>query len=460
MHLTADHFTAAGKSGGEGRSSMPERVTIIGGGLAGSEAAWQLARRGVKVRLWEMRPHRLTPAHRTGKLGELVCSNSLRSKEITSAVGLLKEEMRRLGSLIMEAALASEVPAGKALAVDREQFADYITQRLSEHPLVEIVRQEVRQIPREGLVIVATGPLTSEALAQDLQRLTGEDYFHFYDAIAPIVYADSLDWEKVFRADRYGKGPGSYVNCPLTKEDYERLVEALLSAEKVPLHPFEEPRYFEGCLPIEVMAERGRETLRYGPMKPVGLVDPRTGREPYAVVQLRPENREGTLYNLVGFQTKLKYHEQERVFRLIPGLEKAEFARYGSIHRNSFVCAPRVLRPTLQLKAEPRVFLAGQITGVEGYVESTAMGLLAGMNAARLLQGKDLVVPPPETAHGALVRYLMEADPRHFQPMNINWGLFPPLPKRKRLPKRERYRLLAERALKALEEWLREIGEA
>ncbi|RUM88698.1 MAG: methylenetetrahydrofolate--tRNA-(uracil(54)-C(5))-methyltransferase (FADH(2)-oxidizing) TrmFO [Thermodesulfatator sp.] len=439
---------------------MPERVTIIGGGLAGSEAAWQLARRGVKVRLWEMRPHRLTPAHRTGKLGELVCSNSLRSKEITSAVGLLKEEMRRLGSLIMEAALASEVPAGKALAVDREQFADYITQRLSEHPLVEIVRQEVRQIPREGLVIVATGPLTSEALAQDLQRLTGEDYFHFYDAIAPIVYADSLDWEKVFRADRYGKGPGSYVNCPLTKEDYERLVEALLSAEKVPLHPFEEPRYFEGCLPIEVMAERGRETLRYGPMKPVGLVDPRTGREPYAVVQLRPENREGTLYNLVGFQTKLKYHEQERVFRLIPGLEKAEFARYGSIHRNSFVCAPRVLRPTLQLKAEPRVFLAGQITGVEGYVESTAMGLLAGMNAARLLQGKDLVVPPPETAHGALVRYLMEADPRHFQPMNINWGLFPPLPKRKRLPKRERYRLLAERALKALEEWLREIGEA
>ncbi|QJA05563.1 methylenetetrahydrofolate--tRNA-(uracil(54)-C(5))-methyltransferase (FADH(2)-oxidizing) TrmFO [Thermosulfurimonas marina] len=443
---------------------MPERVTIIGGGLAGSEAAWQLARRGVPVRLYEMRPRKLTPAHRTGKLGELVCSNSLRSKEITSAVGLLKEEMRRLGSLVMEAALASEVPAGKALAVDRERFAEYITRRLSEHPLVEIVREEVREIPREGLVIVATGPLTSEALAEDLKRLTGEDYFHFYDAIAPIVYADSLDWEKVFRADRYGEGEGAYVNCPLTKEEYERFVEALLSAEKVPLHPFEEPRYFEGCLPIEVMAERGRDTLRYGPMKPVGLVDPRTGREPYAVVQLRPENREGTLYNLVGFQTKLKYHEQERVFRMIPGLERAEFARYGSIHRNSFVCAPRVLRPTLQLKAEPRVFLAGQITGVEGYVESTAMGLLAGMNAARIFRGKDPVVPPPETAHGALVRYLMEADPRHFQPMNVNWGLFPPLslpPKeRKRLPKRERYRLMAERALLRLEEWLREIGEA
>ena len=443
---------------------MPERVTVIGGGLAGSEATWQLVRRGVRVRLYEMRPRKLTPAHRTGKLAELVCSNSLRSREITSAVGLLKEEMRRLSSLIMEAALVSEVPAGKALAVDRELFAAYVTRRLEEHPRVEIVREEVSQIPREGLVIVATGPLTSEALAQDLKRLTGEDYFHFYDAIAPIVYADSIDWDRVFRADRYGKGEGAYVNCPLTREEYERFVEELLRAEKVPLKDFEEPRYFEGCLPIEVMAERGRDTLRFGPMKPKGLIDPRTGREPYAVVQLRPENREGTLYNMVGFQTKLKYREQERVFRLIPGLEQAEFARYGSIHRNSFVCAPRVLKPTLQLRSCERVFLAGQITGVEGYVESTAMGLIAGVNAARLIRGLDPVVPPPETAHGALIRYLMEADPRHFQPMNINWGLFPPLVpdsgRRRKLPKKERYRLLAERALQALEKWLREIGEA
>ncbi len=438
-----------------------EKVTIIGGGLAGSEAAWQLARRGVSVRLFEMRPLKLTPAHQTGKLAELVCSNSLRSKELTSAVGLLKEEMRRLGSLIMEAALASEVPAGKALAVDRERFAEYITRRLEDLSEIEIVRKEVREIPSQGVVIVATGPLTSEALAESLRRYTGEEYFHFYDAIAPIVYADSLDWSKVFKADRYSTEEGAYVNCPLSKEEYERLVEALLEAEKVPLKDFEKPRYFEGCLPIEVMAERGRETLRFGPMKPVGLIDPRTGKEPYAVVQLRPENREGTLYNLVGFQTKLKYPEQERVFRMIPGLEKAEFARYGSIHRNSFVCAPKVLKPTLQLKKEPRIFLAGQLTGVEGYVESTAMGLLAGLNAVRLKKGRPLVVPPPETAHGALVHYLVSADPKHFQPMNINWGLFPPLKiKGKRKTKRERYRLMAERALARLSEWLEEIGEA
>ncbi|OAQ21357.1 methylenetetrahydrofolate--tRNA-(uracil(54)-C(5))-methyltransferase (FADH(2)-oxidizing) TrmFO [Thermosulfurimonas dismutans] len=443
---------------------MAKEVIVIGGGLAGSEAAWQLARRGVRVRLFEMRPRKLTPAHRTGKLGELVCSNSLRSKEITSAVGLLKEEMRRLNSLIMEAALASEVKAGKALAVDRELFADHITRKLEGHPLITIERREITEIPREGLVIVATGPLTSEALAEDLKRFTGEDYFHFYDAIAPIVYAESINWDKVFKADRYGKGEGSYVNCPLSEEEYRRFVKELLAAEKVPLKEFEKPRYFEGCLPIEVMAERGEDTLRFGPMKPVGLIDPRTGKEPYAVVQLRPENRDGTLYNLVGFQTKLKYPEQERVFRMIPGLEKAEFARYGSIHRNTFVCAPKVLKPTLQLRAEARIFLAGQITGVEGYVESTAMGLIAGINAARIIHGKALVVPPPETGHGALIRYLMEADPHHFQPMNINWGLFPPLDlprrERKRFPKRERYRLMAERALTRFYEWLGEIGEA
>ncbi len=436
------------------------QVTVIGGGLAGSEACWQLVKRGLSVRLFEMRPKKLTPAHKTDKLGELVCSNSLRSKEITSAVGLLKEEMRRLRSLIMEAALRSEVPAGKALAVDRERFAAYITERLLAHPRVEIIREEVREIPKEGIVIVATGPLTSEALAEDLKRYTGEEYFHFYDAIAPIVYADSIDWEKVFVADRYQEGEGAYVNCPLTKEEYERFVEELLAAEKVPFKEFERPKYFEGCLPIEVMAERGKDTLRYGPMKPVGLIDPRTGQEPYAVVQLRPENREKTLYNLVGFQTKLTYPEQKRVFRLIPGLEKAEFARLGSVHRNSFVCAPKVLQKTLQLKREPRIFLAGQISGVEGYVESTAMGLLAGLNAGRLARQRELLVPPRTTAHGALVHYLTEADPRNFQPMNINWGLFPPLDlprgRKKRLPKRERYRLLAERALRDLEAWIKE----
>ncbi|NPA49943.1 MAG: methylenetetrahydrofolate--tRNA-(uracil(54)-C(5))-methyltransferase (FADH(2)-oxidizing) TrmFO [Thermodesulfobacteria bacterium] len=442
---------------------MEEYVTVIGGGLAGSEATWQLASRGVPVRLYEMRPRKLTPAHKTGKLAELVCSNSLRSKEITSAVGLLKEEMRRLLSLIMEAALASEVPAGKALAVDRELFAAYITERLSHHPLVTIINEEVKKIPEEGIVIVATGPLTSEEFAEDLRRLTGEDFFHFYDAIAPIVYAESIDWSKVFRADRYDtEGEGAYINCPLTREEYERFVEALLEAEKVPFKEFEKPKYFEGCLPIEVMAERGKDTLRFGPMKPVGLRDPRTGREPYAVVQLRPENREGTLYNLVGFQTKLKYKEQERIFRMIPGLEKAEFARFGSIHRNSFVCAPKVLEKTLQLKREPRVFLAGQISGVEGYVESSAMGLLAGINASRLFKEEKLVVPPRTTAHGALVHYITEADPKHFQPMNINWGLFPPLDmpprKRKKLPKRERYRLMAERALRDLEAWIVKEG--
>lgn len=435
-------------------------VTIIGGGLAGSEAAWQLAVRGYNVRLYEMRPKKLTPAHKTGLLAELVCSNSLRSKEITNAVGLLKEEMRRLRSLIMEAALASEVPAGKALAVDRERFATYVTERIKACERIEICYEEVTRIPEEGLVILATGPLTSDALAEDLKRYTGEDYFHFYDAIAPIVYADSINWERVFKADRYGGEEGAYVNCPMTEEEYYRFVEALLEAEKVPFKEFEKPRYFEGCLPIEVMAERGKDTLRYGPLKPVGLVDPHTGKQPFAVVQLRSENREGTLYNLVGFQTKLKYPEQERVFHMIPGLERAEFARFGSVHRNSFVCAPKVLEKTLQLKKEPRIFLAGQITGVEGYVESTAMGLLAGLNAGRLRKGAMPLIPPRTTAHGALVHYLTEADPRHFQPMNINWGLFPPLERpgkrRKRLPKRERYRLMAERALRDLAAWIEE----
>jgi len=434
-----------------------EEVIVIGAGLAGSEAAWQLAKRGVRVILYEMRPKKLTPAHKTGFFAELVCSNSLRSKNLTNAVGLLKEELRRLGSIIMESADINQIPGGKALVVDRERFAKYITEKLQNHPNIRFVCEEMTEIPTDRVVIVATGPLTSDPLAMSLAKLISEPFLHFYDAISPIVYAESIDWEKVFVADRYGEEEGAYVNCPLTKEEYERFVQELLLAEKVPLHPFEEPKYFEGCLPIEVMAERGIETLRYGPMKAKGLIDPRTGKEPYAVVQLRPENAERTLYNMVGFQTKLKYHEQERVFRLIPGLERAEFARYGSIHRNTFVNAPKVLTPYLQLKNYPNVFLAGQITGVEGYVESTAMGLVAGINAYRLIKGKDLVIPPPGTAIGSLVHYLQSSNPKHFQPMNINWGLFPEISEKRKLKKEEKVRALVERALKALEDWQREL---
>jgi methylenetetrahydrofolate--tRNA-(uracil-5-)-methyltransferase len=430
-----------------------EEVIVIGAGLAGSEAAWQLAKRGIRVILYEMRPQKLTPAHKTGFFAELVCSNSLRSKDLTNAVGLLKEELRRLGSIIMESADINQIPGGKALVVDREKFANFITEKLQNHPNIRLVCEEMTEIPTDRVVIVATGPLTSDPLAMSLAKLFSEPFLHFYDAISPIVHAESIDWGKVFVADRYGEEEGAYVNCPLTKEEYERFVQELLSAEKVPLHPFEEPKYFEGCLPIEVMAERGIDTLRYGPMKPKGLIDPRTGKEPYAVVQLRPENAERTLYNLVGFQTKLKYHEQERVFRLIPGLEKAEFARYGSIHRNTFVNAPKVLTPYLQLKNYPNVFLAGQITGVEGYVESAAMGLVAGINAYRLIKGKDLVIPPPETAIGSLVHYLQFSNPKHFQPMNVNWGLFPEISGKRKLKKEEKVRALVERALKALEDW-------
>jgi methylenetetrahydrofolate--tRNA-(uracil-5-)-methyltransferase len=430
-----------------------EEVIVIGAGLAGSEVAWQLAKRGIRVILYEMRPQKLTPAHKTGFFAELVCSNSLRSKDLTNAVGLLKEELRRLSSIIMESADINQIPGGKALVVDREKFAKYITEKLKNHPNIRLVCEEMTEIPTDRVVIVATGPLTSDPLAMSLAKLISEPFLHFYDAISPIVHAESIDWGKVFVADRYGEEEGAYVNCPLTKEEYERFVQELLSAEKVPLHPFEETKYFEGCLPIEVMAERGIDTLRHGPMKPKGLIDPRTGKEPYAVVQLRPENAERTLYNLVGFQTKLKYHEQERVFRLIPGLEKAEFARYGSIHRNTFVNAPKVLTPYLQLKNYPNVFLAGQITGVEGYVESTAMGLVAGINAYRLIKGKDLVIPPPETALGSLVHYLQFSNPKHFQPMNINWGLFPEISGKRKIKKEERVRALVERALKALEDW-------
>ena len=428
-----------------------QTVTVIGGGLAGCEAAWQAARRGVPVHLYEMKPHRFSPAHESELLAELVCSNSLRSNAINSAVGLLKEEMRRLGSLIMAAADLTAVPAGSALAVDREQFSRHISSEIEAHPLITVIRQEVTTLPEhlESPVILATGPLTSEAMTTSLVGLTGEKHLAFYDAIAPIVSADSLDMDIIYRKSRWDDdSPGDYLNCPMTREQYEHFIDLLASAKTVPLKEFEKTKYFEGCLPIEVMCERGRDTLRFGPMKPVGLAHPETGEIPHAVVQLRAENREGTMYNLVGFQTKLTYPEQKRVFRTIPGLEQAEFVRLGSIHRNTFICAPELLDATLQMKKRPGLFLAGQLSGVEGYVESTAMGLLAGIHASHMVQHKPLVVPPPETAHGALIHHLTASDPAHFQPSNVNFGLFPPL--KKKIRKKERGRVRAELALAAL----------
>jgi methylenetetrahydrofolate--tRNA-(uracil-5-)-methyltransferase len=405
-----------------------------------------------------MKPHHFSAAHSSSSLAELVCSNSLRSADLHSAVGLLKEEMRRLGSIIMAAAAETAVPAGKSLAVDRELFAARVTGALERHPLVEIRREEVSVLPEEDPVIIATGPLTSEALSPALAALSGAEHLFFYDAIAPVIFADSIDESRVFRASRYDAG-SDYLNCPMDEAEYGRFLAALLSGERVPLATFEEGACFEGCLPIEVMAERGPHTLRFGPMKPVGLTDPRTGRQPYAVVQLRQENLQATLYNMVGFQTKLRHGEQERVFRLIPGLEEARFARLGSLHRNTFVRGPEVLLPTLQFRRRPGAFLAGQLTGVEGYVESAAMGILAGLNAARLSNGEPLVVPPATTALGALVRHvsgetLSASAKRGFQPMNVNFGLFPPLPGRVR--RRDRGPAYAERALNDLDAWMAE----
>jgi len=408
------------------------------------------------VRLYEMRPGKRTPAHATGYLAELVCSNSLRSTEVTNAVGLLKEELRRAGSLIMAAADEHRVPAGSALAVDRERFAAAVTERIGAEPGIELVRQEVHAVPETGRVIVASGPLTSDALAEDLRSRTNADALYFYDAIAPIVSAESLDRDRVFPASRYGRGGEDYLNCPMNRREYERFYEALISAEKVSPREFEEEKVFEGCMPIETLASRGIDTPRFGPMKPVGLTDPKTGEEPYAVVQLRMENRFGTAYNLVGFQTKLTWPEQKRVFRLIPGLEHAEFLRLGSLHRNTFVDAPRCLDRGLHLKQDTRIMLAGQITGVEGYVESTAMGLLAGLFMAREVAGRPVVVPPPVTAHGALLEHLAGTRAERFQPSNVNFGLFEPLEKRVR-NKRERSARYAERALEAWDGFLREI---
>jgi len=432
------------------------QLTIIGAGLAGCEAAWQAAQRGVSVTLHEMKPEKYSPAHHLPGLAELVCSNSLRGDSLENAVGLLKEELRRCGSLIMEAAEATRVPAGGALAVDRQLFSDYVTAKITSHPLIRLEHGEIKTVPGEGAVIIASGPLTSDTLAASLSCLTG-DRLYFYDAIAPIISADSLDMDKVFAASRYGKGDGNdYLNCPLNEGEYLLFVDELQKGEKVAAREFEKVVHFEGCMPVEELAGRGIETLRFGPMKPVGLVDPRTGVEPHAVIQLRAENREKTMFNLVGFQTKLTWPEQRRIFRMIPGLERAEFVRLGSMHRNTFINAPALLNATQQLKSNPRIMFAGQITGVEGYVESAGSGFLAGITAARLVQGlPDPVVPPPETALGALMAHITNTDARHFQPMNVNYGLFPEL--EGRVKKKEKRGKLAERALLALEEWLKKI---
>jgi methylenetetrahydrofolate--tRNA-(uracil-5-)-methyltransferase len=499
-------------------------VRIVGGGLAGSEAAWQIASRGVPVTLFEMRPVRATRVHKTDRLAELVCSNSFRGDKLDNAVGLLKEEMRRLGSLVMRAAEASRVPAGAALAVDRERFAEIVTGELEGHQLVTIVRDEIAGIPESGdgaPVIIATGPLTSDALSKAIASLVGRDHLYFYDAISPIVLAESIDRDKVFRASRWNRslvrlkadttyqgadtthegadashggadtarnvrsvrlppsltlrrtavalaeggqpdlgcgvddGQGDYVNCPFTRDEYERFYEALVHAESATIHDFDKERFFEGCLPIEVMAHRGADTLRFGPMKPVGLTDPRTGRLPYAVVQLRQDNLAGDHYSLVGFQTQLKWGEQARVLRLIPGLEHAEFVRFGMVHRNTYVNGPEVLRETWQVRQRPTLFFAGQMSGVEGYVESAASGLVAGINAAALVKGAPIAPPPRTTAIGALAYYVSHAEPSHYEPSNITFGIMPPLDRPPR-GKMERKLAISKRALEDLETWISE----
>jgi methylenetetrahydrofolate--tRNA-(uracil-5-)-methyltransferase len=429
------------------------RLIIIGGGLAGSEAAWQAASRGIKVILFEMRPKVFTPAHKTPYLAELVCSNSLKSTSLATAGGLLKEEMKMLNSLIIKVAEETRVPAGEALAVDRNLFAERITNILKEHPLIEIVNEEVKAIPDEP-AIIATGPLTSPSLSQEIEKLTGKQHLYFYDAVSPIVFKDSIDFSKVFIASRYGKGEPAYINCPLDEEEYFAFWRALREAEKVPLEPFEEPKFFSACMPIEEIAEKGELALAYGPLKPVGLeID---GKKPFAVAQLRREDISDTLYSLVGFQTRLTFPEQRRVFRMIPGLENAEFARYGKIHRNTYINSPLFLEPTFQFKDKSYLFFAGQITGVEGYVESAASGLIAGINASRLLRGLPPLIFPRETMLGALSHYVSFASPDNFQPMNANFGLLPPL-ERKIRDKRKRFEALSQRALERLRDFIKEL---
>lgn len=430
---------------------MREKVIIVGAGMAGSEAAWQVAQRGIKVDLYEMRPEKSTPAHKTEKFAELVCSNSLRGAGLENAVGLLKEEMRQLNSIIMESADINRVPAGGALAVDREGFSQYITDKVKNHPNVTVINKEIETISQEddAITIIASGPLTSEVLAKSIGELTGQDYFYFYDAAAPLISKESIDMSKAYRASRYGKGTADYINCPMDKEEYEKFWQELTTAELAPIKEFEKAKFFEGCMPVEEMARRGIDTLLYGPLKPVGLEDPKTGKRPYAVVQLRQDNVADSLYNIVGFQTHLKWPEQKRVFGLIPGLENAEFVRYGVMHRNTFINSPELLRPTLQYKDRDDLLFAGQMTGVEGYIESAASGLVAGVNAAYLAKGENPVIFPEQTAHGSMCKYITSAVAKHFQPMNANFGLMPPLEERIRDKKLKKQKI-AERALEFL----------
>jgi len=427
-----------------------QSVTVIGAGLAGSEAAWQIAAQGIPVTLYEMRPVRQTPAHHTASFAELVCSNSLRANGLANAVGVLKEEMRRLDSLILSCADLHAVPAGGALAVDREGFSAEVTKRLREHPLIKVVNEEVTAIPEDGIVVVATGPLTSPGLSDSIKRLLGEEYFYFFDAAAPILEKDSIDFDKVFLASRYDKGEAAYLNCPMTEAEFDVFYEALINAETAEVKDFEKDMYFEGCMPIEVMAKRGKQTVLFGPMKPVGLIDPRTGAKSHAVIQLRQDNAAGTLYNIVGFQTHLKWGEQKRVFSLIPGLENAEFVRYGVMHRNTFINSPKLLHPTYQFRGRETLFFAGQMTGVEGYVESAASGLVAGLNAGRLAGGREPLTLPEHTTLGSMSNYITTADFKHFQPMNANFGLFPPLGYRVK-SKKDKNDAIAARALEAID---------
>lgn len=441
----------------EGFTRMNQEVVVnvIGAGLAGSEAAWQLAKRGIQVRLYEMRPVKQTPAHHTDKFAELVCSNSLRANNLTNAVGVLKEEMRILDSVIIRAADECAVPAGGALAVDRHEFAGKVTELVKGHPNVTVVNEEVGEIP-SGPTIIATGPLTSKSLSDQLKSLTGEEYLYFYDAAAPIIEKDSIDMDKVYLKSRYDKGEAAYLNCPMTEEEFDRFYEALIAAETVPLKEFEKEIFFEGCMPIEVMAQRGRKTMLFGPLKPVGLEDPKTGKRPFAVVQLRQDDAAGTLYNIVGFQTHLKWGPQKEVLSLIPGLENAEIVRYGVMHRNTFINSPRLLKSTYQYKDREDLFFAGQMTGVEGYVESAASGLVAGINAAHLVTGKELMDFPNETAIGSMAKYITTANADNFQPMNANFGIFAPLPERIK-SKKERNEMHANRAIETIRKILKNL---
>ncbi|HEY8365489.1 MAG TPA: methylenetetrahydrofolate--tRNA-(uracil(54)-C(5))-methyltransferase (FADH(2)-oxidizing) TrmFO [Haloplasmataceae bacterium] len=432
---------------------MEQVVNIIGAGLAGSEACYQIAKRGIKVRLYEMRPNMMTPAHKTGYFAELICSNSLRANSLENAVGILKEEMRILDSLIINCAEKTQIPAGGALAVDREEFPKLVTETIKKFPNVEIINEEVQDLPH-GVTIIASGPLTSKKLSDNIKKRLGENYFYFYDAVAPIVDKDSLDFSKIYLKSRYDKGEAAYLNCPFTEEEFNRFYNELINAEVVKLKEFEKEIYFEGCMPIEVMAKRGRETLLFGPLKPVGLENPHTKEMPYAVVQLRQDNAQNTMYNLVGFQTNLLFSEQKRVFRLIPGMENAEFLRYGVMHRNSFINSPLLLNPTYQYKNDEELFFAGQITGVEGYVESAASGLVAGLNVTRLIKNEPLIIFPQETIIGAMSHYITHCEPMFFQPMNANFGLVSPLNFKHK--KKERKLLYAQRAINTLKQ-LKEV---